>query len=94
MRQVLTRVQLGEADAGIVYQTDAQAAGRGTGAAVTGVQTLAIPTAYNVIAVYYIGPVKGAAHPAPAAAWIAYIRSAAGQAVQAKYGFSPPAGAP
>ena len=93
VRQVLTRVQLGEVDAGIVYVTDALAANAGaTGGAIRPVQTLAIPNQYNVTAVYYIAAVKGAAHPAAGQAWITYILSAEGQATLEKYGFVRAAG--
>jgi molybdate transport system substrate-binding protein len=87
VRQVLTRVQLGEVDAGVVYTTDAQAANTAPGGTVPPVKTLAIPTPYNVIALYYIAPIKGAPHAAAAQAWISYILSEAGQATMAKYGF-------
>lgn len=90
VRQVLTRVQLGEADAGIVYTTDAQAANAGaSGGAVRPVRTVAIPNQYNVEAVYYIAAVKGATHAVGAQAWITYILSADGQATLQKYGFAP-----
>jgi molybdenum ABC transporter molybdate-binding protein len=88
VRQVLTRVQLGEVDAGIVYITDAMAANAGATGSVPPVKTLEIADRYNVIAIYYIAPVKGAAHPQAAQAWITYILSDAGQAVLQKYGFS------
>jgi molybdate transport system substrate-binding protein len=88
VRQVLTRVQLGEVDAGIVYVTDALAANAGTTGGVPPVKTLEIAERYNVIAIYYIAPVKGAAHPEAAQAWITYILSDTGQAVLQKYGLS------
>ena len=91
VRQVLTRVQLGEVDAGVVYATDALAANAGSGGSVQPVNTLVIPDKYNVVAVYYVGAVKGAAHPGAARAWINYVLSGAGQGVLAKYGFSPAA---
>lgn len=87
VRQVLSRVQLGEVDAGVAYVTDAQTANAGDTGSVPPVKTLAIPTQYNVIAIYYIAPVKGAMHPAAASAWISYILSEPGQATMAKYGF-------
>lgn len=88
VRQVLTRVQLGEVDAGIVYTTDAMAANSGSGGSVQPVQILQIPERYNVLAIYYIGAVKGAAHPEAAQAWINYILSDEGQALLEKYGFT------
>ena len=88
VRQVLTRVQLGEVDAGIVYVTDALAANAGATGSVPPVKTLEIAEKYNVIAIYYVAPVKGAAHPQAAQAWITYVLSDAGQVVLQKYGFS------
>jgi molybdate transport system substrate-binding protein len=88
VRQVLTRVQLGEVDAGIVYVTDALAANAGPTGSVSPVRTLEVAEKYNVVAIYYIAPVKGAAHPAAAQAWITYLLSDAGQSVLGKYGFS------
>ena len=89
VRQVLTRVQLGEVDAGIVYATDARAANAGASGSVPEVQTLSIPPQYNVIAVYSIAAVKGAPHAAAAQAWLRYILSAGGQVILAKAGFVP-----
>jgi molybdenum ABC transporter molybdate-binding protein len=88
VRQVLTRVQLGEVDAGIVYVTDAMAANSGSGGSVQPVQILQIPEQYNVVAIYYIGAVKGAAHPEAAQAWINYMLSDEGQSLLEKYGFT------
>ncbi len=93
VRLVLTRVQLGEVDAGIVYRTDAQAANANSGGTVPPVQTIAIPDRFNVPAIYFIAPVKGAPHAAAAQAWIQYILSDPGQAIMSQYGFLPP-GAP
>ena len=87
VKAVLARVQLDQVDAGIVYVTDALAANKNASGNIPPVKTLAIPVAYNVVAVYYIAPVKGAAHAAAAQAWISYILSDAGQAVLVKYGF-------
>jgi molybdate transport system substrate-binding protein len=89
VRQVLTRVQLDQVDAGIVYTTDALAANSASSGTVQPVKTIEIPTQYNVIAVYYIAPVKGAPHPSAARTWITYLLSEGGQAVLAKYGFVP-----
>jgi molybdate transport system substrate-binding protein len=91
---VLNKVSLGEADAGIVYTTDAQT----TASTVT---TIAIPDALNTIAVYPIAPVKSSPNAAAATAFVNYVNGTDGQAVLASYGFiagstgpqyTPPAG--
>jgi molybdate transport system substrate-binding protein len=85
---VLNKVSLGEADAGIVYTTDAQT----TASTVT---TIAIPDNLNTIAVYPIAPVKASHNAATASAFDAYVTSADGQAVLASFGFlSATAGPP
>jgi molybdate transport system substrate-binding protein len=89
VRQVLTRVQLDQVDAGIVYTTDALEANSASSGTVQPVKTIEIPTQYNVIAVYYIATVKGAPHPNAARTWITYLLSDGGQTVLAKYGFVP-----
>ena len=79
---VISKIELGEADAGIVYTTDVTAAGN----KVQGVQ---IPTANNVIATYPIVAVKGTKNLAVANAFIAYVVSATGQSTLASFGFLP-----
>jgi molybdate transport system substrate-binding protein len=79
---VLAKVQLGEADAGIVYATDVGSPG-------AAVETLDIPDNRNVIARYYIAPVKDAPNPAGAESFIEYVLSAEGQRTLLKYGFGP-----
>jgi len=83
VRAVLTKVQLGEADAGIVYSTDAATAPND-------VTALNIPTAYNVIAQYPTAALKKAKNAAGAEAWVAFITGAEGQAILAKFGFGKP----
>jgi molybdate transport system substrate-binding protein len=83
---VLTKVALGEADAGIVYVTDVKVAIAG-GQAVEGID---IPTAQNVVATYPVGPLAHAPNPAVASAYISYLLSTAGQATLASFGFLPP----
>lgn len=81
VRDVLARVQLGEADAGIVYVSDAAAAGDEVG-------LIEIPGEVNVVATYPIAPVaEGDA--ALAAAFISYVLGPDGQATLAEYGFEP-----
>jgi molybdate transport system substrate-binding protein len=77
---VVGKVSLGEADAGIVYTTDAQSASGK-------VTTITIPDALNTIAVYPIAPVKASANAATASAFVNYVSSSAGQAVLASFGF-------
>lgn len=77
---IVTKVSLGEADAGVVYTTDARTAG-------SQVIQIPIPDTYNVIAVYPIGMLAAAAHPTEATGFINYVMSADGQSVIAKYGF-------
>ncbi len=83
VRAVLTKIQLGEADAGIIYTTDAATA-------TIDVKVIDIPTQYNVIAQYPIASTKGGKNAAGAKAWLAFILSPDGQAVLAKYGFGKP----
>ncbi|HEY2437202.1 MAG TPA: molybdate ABC transporter substrate-binding protein, partial [Solirubrobacteraceae bacterium] len=80
VKSVVSKVELGEADAGIVYTTDVKAAG----SKVTGVP---IPDQYNVVATYPITTVKGTKDGAAAGAFVAYVLSAGGQATLGSYGF-------
>ena len=84
VKAVVTKVSLGEADAGIVYVTDVKAAGPST-------QGIDIPDEQNVIAVYPIGILKQTAKPDVAAAFKAFVTSAAGQQILSRYGFLPAA---
>jgi molybdate transport system substrate-binding protein len=81
VKQVASKVQLGEADAGIVYSTDVTPALRAA------VRVIQIPPEFNVIAKYPIAVVKGAHNEAGAQAFIAYVLSPAGQAILARHGF-------
>ncbi|HVR21541.1 MAG TPA: molybdate ABC transporter substrate-binding protein [Polyangiaceae bacterium] len=84
VRQVLAKVTLGEADAGIVYRTDAA----NTGDRVT---IIAIPAELNVIAEYPIAVVEGAAHTELAQAWLGLVVSPDGQGALGRAGFIVPA---
>ena len=84
---VLTKVSLGEADAGIVYTTDAETVTSSVG-------TITIPDALNTVAAYPIAPVKASSHADVAQQFDAYVLSSAGQAVLAQYGFLPATGSP
>ncbi len=80
VKQVVAKVQLGEADAGIVYVSDALAA--------TGLSSLAIPANFNVIATYLIAVLDSAPEPGLAQAFVAYVTSPEGQAILARWGFA------
>jgi molybdate transport system substrate-binding protein len=82
VKSVLSKVALGEADAGIVYVTDVKAAG----AAVEGV---AIPPALNVVAEYPIVILKDSQNRALARAFVSYVLSD-GRRILAQYGFTSP----
>jgi molybdate transport system substrate-binding protein len=80
VKSVISKIELGEADAGIVYTTDVKAAG-------SKVQGIPIPDAYNVIATYPIVAVKGSKNADVANAFIAYVLSATGQSTLQSFGF-------
>jgi molybdate transport system substrate-binding protein len=80
VKSVLTKVGLGEADAGIVYVTDIKAAG----GQVSGVT---IPDNLNTTAEYPIVELKTTQSDAAAKAFIDYVVGAQGQATMASFGF-------
>ena len=80
VKSVVAKIELGEADAGIVYTTDVRAAG-------SKVQGVPIPVSYNVVATYPIVAVKGSKNVDVANTFVAYVLSAAGQSTLASFGF-------
>jgi len=83
VKSVLTKVVLGEADAGIVYLTDISL----DNAAKVG--RIEIPDALNAVATYPIAVVSDTAQPELARAFVDMVLSDQGQATLAKYGFLP-----
>lgn len=81
VKTVLTKVALGEADAGIVYSSDV------SGADAAKVTQIEIPADLNVVAEYPIAVIKDSAHKDLAGEFAALVLSEAGQAVLEKYGF-------
>ena len=81
IRQAVTKVQLGEADASIVYVSDA--------IAVPKLRRIEIPTEMNVIAEYPIVPLSESANTELANDFIQYVLSPEGQATLQKWGFTP-----
>jgi molybdate transport system substrate-binding protein len=78
VKGVVTRVVLGEADAGIVYTTDVDAAG-------DDVEGIDIPAAVNVVAHYPIAALKGSS--AAATDFVEYVLSPKGRGVLRNHGF-------
>lgn len=81
VRQVVTKVQLGEADAGIVYVSDI------TPGITDDVTLIEIPDAFNIIAEYPIATVAGG-NAALSQAFIDFVLSDAGQAILERHGFT------
>jgi len=80
VKSVISKIELGEADAGIVYTTDVKAAG-------SKVAGVVIPDQYNVVATYPIVTVKGTKQSAAVTAFISFVLSGDGQSILATYGF-------
>jgi molybdate transport system substrate-binding protein len=81
VKQVVAKVQLGEADAGIVYLSDTVAA--------PDLKKIEIPAENNVVANYPVAALTQAKDAELAQAFIAYVLSADGQASLQKWGFLP-----
>jgi molybdate transport system substrate-binding protein len=83
VRAVLSKVALGEADAGIVYSSDiAQDAANKVG-------RLDIPDNLNTIASYPIATIKGSQNADVAKKFVDYVLSREAQQILVKYGFIP-----
>lgn len=83
VRAVLSKVSLGEADAGIVYASDVMAAG----AAITGVD---IDRDSNVSAAYPVALVDDGPNPEAGQAFLDLLTSARGRRILQDHGFSVP----
>lgn len=83
VKTTLAAVTTGDADAAIVYVTDAKSAG-------SSVATVAIPTWQNAFAIYPIAPIAASTNQDLANAWIKYTVSPAGQRTLQSFGFLPP----
>jgi molybdate transport system substrate-binding protein len=82
VKAVVTKIELGEGDAGIVYATDAKASSK--------VTPVEIPADANVPATYAGAVVKASSHPADAHAFLDWVNGPDGQAILASFGFLPP----
>lgn len=81
VRAIVSKVQAGEADAGIVYRTDCRT---------DGVEGVAVAAAHDVVAEYQVAVLKGASDPAQAAAFVELLRSEAGRRILRQHGFELP----
>lgn len=83
VRAVVARVQIGEADAGLCYRSDA------TGPSARYLRVIDIPERANVKARYPIAVLAAAREREAAQAFVERTLSPAGQAILARYGFEP-----
>ncbi|MEU6477157.1 molybdate ABC transporter substrate-binding protein [Streptomyces sp. NPDC047017] len=83
VKSALTKVELKEADAAVVYKTDVHAAG-------DKVEGVEFPESAKAVNDYPIAPLKNAPNAAAAKAFIELVRSAEGQKVLAEAGFLKP----
>lgn len=85
VKGVVAKVATGEADAGIVYETDAQAAAGD-------VDRVPIVDLHNIVAAYPIAALSNDGRSSPhARLFVAFTVSSAGQAILRRHGFEPPA---
>ncbi|MEU7635164.1 MULTISPECIES: molybdate ABC transporter substrate-binding protein [unclassified Streptomyces] len=83
VRAVLSKVELGEADAGIVYKTDAATAPKK-------VDAIDIPDAQNAVASYPAATLKSSQHSAAAAAFVKWLSTPEAQKLLQDAGFQKP----
>lgn len=83
VRALLTKVEAGELDAGLVYVTDVVSAG-------DGVEGIDIPEEFNVVASYPIGTVASTENPDAASAFVDFVVGDEGMAILEQYGFGRP----
>lgn len=79
VRLARAKIELGEADAALVYRTDAGSSER--------VAVVEIPREVNVIADYPVGVMRRTSVPGLAAAWVELLASVEGKAVLTRHGF-------
>ncbi|MGW3317660.1 molybdate ABC transporter substrate-binding protein [Streptomyces fungicidicus] len=83
VKSALTKVQLKEADAAVVYRTDVKAAG-------DKVEGVEFPEAAEAVNDYPIARLENAPNPSAAKAFVALVKSAEGQKVLGEAGFLEP----
>ena len=83
MRALLTKIETGELDAGIVYASDVIASAGS-------VEGIDLPAAVDVTADYAIVVIAATTQPSVADAFVAFVLSVEGRAILAEYGFESP----
>jgi molybdate transport system substrate-binding protein len=83
VRQLVAKVQLGEADAGVSYLTDVTPQVRDQ------IKEIQIPDELNTLATYPIAPAKGN-NPEGGQSFVDFVMSPIGQAILERWGFLPP----
>ena len=84
VKGVVAKVQLGEADAGVVYRSDV------TPAIAEKLRVIDIPAAANIVASYPIVVLSTSGAPGAARAFVELVRGVEGRATLAKHGLTPP----
>ncbi|HVI37803.1 MAG TPA: molybdate ABC transporter substrate-binding protein, partial [Gaiellales bacterium] len=79
---IVTKLELGEADAGFIYTSDAKAAG-------DKLEAFKLPASAQATATYPIGHVTGSKNAKAAQQWIDLVMSPQGQQVLVRDGFGP-----
>jgi molybdate transport system substrate-binding protein len=88
VKGVVAKVQLGEADAGMVYRSDV------TPGLAAKFRVVDIPAAANVVASYPIAVLAASGALGAARAFVELVRGAEGRATLARHGLPPPQAAP
>jgi molybdate transport system substrate-binding protein len=83
VKSVVAKVQLGEADAGIVYRSDV------TPRVAPSLTVLEIPEDANVVASYPVTVLRASTDPAAASAFVALLLGPEGRPVLARHGLTP-----
>jgi molybdate transport system substrate-binding protein len=80
VQAVVTKIESGNADAGLVYATDVAASGG---------KLVALPLPSPIMTDYYIATINDSSQQQLAAAFVDFVESPAGQKVLADAGFTP-----
>jgi molybdate transport system substrate-binding protein len=86
VESVLAAVEIGEADAGLVYVTDAMAAG-------SKVRVIMLPAEAQAVATYPVAVVTASEHAVQADTFVQFVLGPMAQSILGTAGFGPPSGA-